>query len=82
MNGFFQKIQIPFEIVIYSFFSFENKPWGSKSSAAWGQNRVLPWVKIECTMGQKAINHNFKRDLDFSKKAIHLKIFQRFYGKK
>ena len=48
MYGFFQKIQIPFEIVIYSFFSFENTPWGSKSSAAGVQNRVLPGVKIEC----------------------------------
>ena len=48
MYGFFQKIKMPFEIVIYSFFSFENRPWGSKSSADWGQNRVLPWVKIEC----------------------------------
>ena len=37
-----KKIQIPFEIVMYGFFSFENKPLGSKSSAAGGQNRVLP----------------------------------------
>ena len=48
MYGFFQKIQIAFEIVIYSFFSLDNKAWGSKSSAAGGQNRVLPGVKIEC----------------------------------
>ena len=46
--AFFQKIKMPFEIVIYSFFNFEKKPWGSKSSADWGQNRVLPGVKIEC----------------------------------
>ena len=31
---------------------------------------------------KKAINHIFKRDLDFLKKAIHLIIFLRFYGKK
>ena len=31
---------------------------------------------------RKAINHNFKRDLAFLKKTIHLTIFPRFYGKK
>ena len=31
---------------------------------------------------KKAINHNFKRDLDFWKNAINLIIFLRFYGKK
>ena len=29
---------------------------------------------------EKAINHIFKRDLDFLKKAIHLIIFLRLYG--
>ena len=114
---FFSKIQI-------LFFSFENKPWGSKSSAARGQNRVLPGLEIECihtksvlvcmhsilTLGalyfdprqhailtpnstyfdpqgllsklKKAINHNFKRNLEFLKKAIHLILFLRFHGKK
>ena len=46
MQGFFQKIQILFEIVIYSLFSLlKISPWGqiqvllgSKYSAAWGQN--------------------------------------------
>ena len=52
MYGFFLKNQIAFEILINSFFSFENKPWGSKLSAAAGQNRVLPGVKTECTRGQ------------------------------
>ena len=44
---FFLKVQIHFEIMIYSFFSFcfDNKPWGSKSSAA--------GVKIECCLGSK-----------------------------
>ena len=41
----FSKNPIPFENVIYSFFSFKNKPWGSKSSAAVGQNRMLPGVQ-------------------------------------
>ena len=124
MYGSFKKFQILFEIVIYSFFSLENKPWGSNSSAL--------GVKIECCLGSKlsastqsqclcgcmkfwplvhsiltpgstvfwppaaldfdrqglfsklksAINHNFKRELDYLKKAIHLIIFLRFYGKK
>ena len=53
MAFFSSKIQIPFEIVNYSFFfTFENKPWGSKSRAAGGQNRVLPGVNIEFTVGQ------------------------------
>ena len=108
MYGFFQKIQNPSEnVILVLFFSFENKPWGSTWSAAWGHNRVLPGFKIECihtksvsvwmhlilTPGalyfdprlkklKKAINHIFKRDLDFLKKNIHLIIFLRFYGKK
>ena len=117
---------------LIAFFSFENKSWGLKSSAAggqkksaaWGQNRVHQGSKLSastqtltlcgCTQfwsqialcfdpqqhfiltpsstwfwppglifkTQKAINHNFKRHLDFLKKAIHLKIFLRFYRKK
>ena len=31
---------------LYLFFSFENKPWWSELSAAEGQNRVQPGVKI------------------------------------
>ena len=48
---FFSKIQIPFNNVIYRFFSFENSPRETKSITAVGQNRVLPGVKIECTRG-------------------------------
>ena len=100
-----------------AFYSFENRPWGSKSSANGGQNRVHQGTKLSastqtltlcgCTQfwpqaalyfdprqhsiltprayfqnWKKSINHIFKRNLDFLKKAIHLIIFLRFYDKK
>ena len=44
----FKKSKSLLKMWFIAFFSFKNKPWGSIKSAAWGQNRVLPGVKIEC----------------------------------
>ena len=54
--AFLKKYKSLLKLWFIAFFSFDNKPWGSKSSAAGGQNRVLPAVKIECTRSQNWVH--------------------------